>query len=250
MTILLSYEPKHTFLKKQYVYWSTLRIMNLVIALSKMKILRDHLLLSRASVLVFAISLMLPACSRPAFLGGIGTSGKYLEAKEEITRRRGGNIDKAIVNLETVVRDDPTYRDSLTLLGRAYYVRERYGDARMVLQRALAVDKDDEIAWLVLGVTQLRLGENGSGLQATKGGLTLFSKVSTEGYRGYKYWDRSGKVRIALRRAVVAASKEADGNENLIRSVDNLLAVIDDEEWNLRSEKPRDLQHEIQGVGN
>ena len=216
----------------------------------KMETIRNRLVSPRASFLVLAISLMLAACSRPAFLGGIGTSGKYLEAKEEITRKRGGNIDKAIVNLETVVRDDPTYRDSLTLLGRAYYTRERYGDAKLILQRALAVDKDDEIAWLVLSLVQLRLGENGGGLQTAKGGLTLFSKVSAEGYKGYRYWDRSGKVKIALRRAVVAASKEADGNENLIRSVENLLATIDEEEWNLRSEKPRDLQHELQGVGH
>ena len=80
-------------------------------------------------LLALGVSL-LSACSRPAFMVGMGTSGKYLEAREEITRR-GGNVDKAIQNLEAVVRDDPTccrpYHDSLTLLGRAYYMRSRYG---------------------------------------------------------------------------------------------------------------------------
>lgn len=214
-----------------------------------MEINRNHFVGRRLSFGALAISLLLVSCSRPAFLGGIGTGGKYLEAKEEITRKRGGNIDKAIVSLETVVRDDPTYRDSLTLLGRAYYIRERYGDAKLILQRALAVDKQDEIAWLTFGITELRLGENQKGLEATQGGLTLFGKVSTEGYRGYKYWDRAGKVKIVLRRAVGTARKGLEDRENLIRSIENLLAAIDEEEWMLRSEKSMDLQRELQGVG-
>ena len=186
-----------------------------------------------------------PGCGRPAFLVGIGTGGKYLAAKEEITRKRGGNIDKAIFNLETVVRENPTYYDSLTLLGRAYYMKGRYGDARLILQRALAVDREDEIAWLVLSMTQLRLGENEQGLETVQGGLTLFSKVSTEGYRGYLYWDRAGKVRIALRRAVLLARKGLEEKDNLVRSLENLLAVIDEEEWYLRTESTEDRRKEF-----
>jgi len=191
--------------------------------------------------LLLAISLpSIPGCSRPAFLVGIGTGGRYSEAREEISRRRGGNVDKAILNLETVVREDPTYRDSLTLLGRAYYIKGRYGDARLILQRALAVNKEDEIAWMVLGITQLRLGENDKGLETLRGGLTLFSKNSVESYRGYTYWDRAGKVKIVLRRAIFTAQKGLDEKENLMRSAENLLAAIDEEEWNLGLEKQID----------
>lgn len=184
-------------------------------------------------------------CSRPAFLAGIGTSGKYLEAKEELTRRRGGNLDKAIFNLETVVREDPTYRDSLTLLGRAYYMKGKYGDAKLILERALYVNGEDEIAELVLSIAQLQLGENEQGLERVRGGLTLFSKVSTEGYKGYKYWDRSGRVKIALRRSVVLARQGLEEKDNLVRSLENLLAAIDEEEWQLRREKTGDLRREF-----
>jgi len=191
--------------------------------------------------LLLAISLpSIPGCSRPAFLVGIGTGGRYSEAREEISRRRGGNVDKAILNLETVVREDPTYKDSLTLLGRAYYIKGRYGDARLILQRALAVNNEDEIAWMVLGITQLRLGENDKGLETLRGGLTLFSKNSVEGYRGFTYWDRAGKVKIALRRAIFVARKGLEEKENLIRSMENFLAVVDEEEWNLVIERPID----------
>jgi len=180
-------------------------------------------------------------------LAGIGTGGKYSEAKEEITRRRGGNADRAIVSLETVVREDPTYRDSLTLLGRAYYMKGRYQDAYQILQRAVKVNREDEIAWMVLGITQLRLGDDEEGLKAVQGGLTLFGRVSTEGYRGYRYWDRAGKVKTTLRRAVNEARKGIEEKENIVRAVENTLAVIDEEESNLQMEQSIDRRRELGG---
>lgn len=160
-----------------------------------------------------------------------GAGGRYLEARDEITRPRGGDINKAIVNLEGIVRENPTYQDSLTLLGRAYYKRGRYQDASLILQRALAVNKDDEIAWLVFGLTQLRLGEDQKGLETLKGALTLASKEMKEYYRGFQYWDRAGKVRIVLRRAVLSATKGLEEKQNLIRNVELLIAGADEEEW-------------------
>ena len=39
-------------------------------------------------------------------------------------------------------------------------------------------------------------------------------------------------VKVALRRGIVVARKGLDDKENLIRSVESLLAAIDEEEWN------------------
>jgi tetratricopeptide (TPR) repeat protein len=187
-----------------------------------------RILSSAVGCFVLAISLAFGSgCSIPRF----GVGGRYQEAKDEISRPRGGNIDNAIVNLEGIVKENPTYEDSLTLLGRAYYKRGRYNDAHMILQRALAVNKDDEIAWLVLGMVQLRLGEDQKGLDTLKGALTLLSKEMKEYYRGFPYWDRQGRVRSALRRSVLAATKGLDEKENLIRSAELILTRIDEEEW-------------------
>ena len=195
--------------------------------------------------LLLAISVpFVSGCARPAFLSGIGLGGKYQEGKQEITTRRG-NVDKAIQSLEAVVREDPTYRDSLTLLGRAYYMRGRYQDALEILARALRVNSEDEIAWMALGITQLRLGDDEKGMKTLEGGLTLFSRVSTEGYRGFKYWDRAGNVKITLRRAIAVARKGLEGKDNLIRAVENLFAAIDEEEYNLRTESSIDRRREL-----
>ncbi len=210
---------------------------------TNMRLSNSYRFLAFAFFLLTSCLLFVFGCSRPSFLVGIGADGKYMEAREEITRRRGGNVDKAIVNLEGVVREDPMYRDSLTLLGRAYYMKGRYGDAFQILQRAVAANPENEIAWLALGTTQLRLGEDEKGLKAVKGGLTLLSKASGGGYRGYVYWDRVGKVRAGLQRAVFVALKGTEEKDNLVTTVENVLKAVDEEEWyqQLESTKERKL---------
>jgi tetratricopeptide (TPR) repeat protein len=139
-------------------------------------------------------------------------------------------MDRAVVSLEYVVSRDPTYKNSLTYLGRAYYRKERYKDAYAILQRAVAVDKDDEIAWLALGVTQLRLGQNEQGIETLKGGITLASKVLVEGYHNYERWDIKGTIKAAIRRCAFYLTKGVEEKENIIQSTDRLLALIDEEE--------------------
>ncbi len=178
------------------------------------------------SLLVIGL-LPLLACWRPP---GVGIGGRYLDAKLEIAKPRG-NMNKAITKLEYVVRQDPFYEDSLTLLGRAYYRSRRYRDAFQILKRALAVNRENEIAWITMGLTQLRLGDDRRGLESFKGGLTLLAKVSKDGYKGIEPWDPTGSVRRTLRRAIVIASKGVEEKRTIIRIGEILLARIDDEEW-------------------
>lgn len=192
-----------------------------------MRTARNHRFLTIGYLLLAISYFLISGCSIPRF----GQGGRYLEAKDEIARPRGGDINKAIANLEAIVRENPTYQESLTLLGRAYYKKGRYQDAYLILQRALAVNKDDEIAWLVFGLAQLRMGEDHKALETLKGALTLASKEMKEYYRGFQYWDRAGKVRTAIRRAVASAIKGLEDKENLIRNVELFIASIDEEEW-------------------
>ncbi len=174
------------------------------------------------------LSLGVISCSNT--LPRFGVGGRYEEGKDQFFRGRGGDMDKAVVALEYVVSNDPTYKNSLTYLGRAYYRKERYKDAYAILQRAVAVNKDDEIAWLALGVTELRLGQNEKGIETLKGAITLASKALVEGYHNYETWDIRGTVRTAVRRCAFNLTKGVEEKENIIQSTDRLLALIDDEE--------------------
>jgi tetratricopeptide (TPR) repeat protein len=198
-----------------------------------------------ALVSVVSASLFLSSCGNPFShnIPRFGIGGRYNEGREQFTRGRGGDMDKAVAALEAVVQEDPTYRDSLTLLGRAYYRKGRYRDANQILQRALVVNKDDEIAWLMLGMTQLQLGEEEKGIATLKGAITLISKVATRGYRGYPEWDVKGGVRNAISRSAFEVTKGAEGKENILRACDTLLARLDDEENFQRNTAPTQYRH-------
>jgi len=161
---------------------------------------------------------------------GFGVGGQYNEARNEM-RKPGGNIAQAIVHLEYVVRKDPFYLDSLAQLGRAYYYAGRYKHAFETLKRAVAVNDQDEIAWLVLGMTQMRLGDDQQGLESFKGGLTLFIKHSKDGYKDVQniFWDSRGVVRRTVRRSVFLSRKGPEEKEKIIRIGEILLQRIDRE---------------------
>jgi tetratricopeptide (TPR) repeat protein len=173
------------------------------------------------------VSVGVAACSTNIPRFGLG--GQYEEGKDQFLRGRGGDMDKAVFALETVVTQNPTYKDSLTLLGRAYYGKTRYRDAFLILQRALAVRGDDEIAWLSLGLTELRLGQDEKGIETLKGAITLASKALVPGYLNYSEWDSKGSVRTALRRAAFSLTKGIDDKQNIIKSTETLLLQVDDE---------------------
>ena len=160
----------------------------------------------------------------------LGTAGHYTEARQQFLKGSGGSMDKAITNLSAIVKEDPTYKDSLTLLGRAYYNQGVYETSRQMLQRALRVNKEDEIAWLTLGMAQLRLGEDDKGIETLQGAVTLVSKASKPGYRGYTEWDSKGLVRSYISRTVVELRKGLDAKPSLLRTCEALLVRMDDEE--------------------
>lgn len=159
-----------------------------------------------------------------------GVGGRYEEGRDQFLRGRGGDMDKAIAALESVVSQDPTYKSSLMYLGRAYYRKARYQDAFAVLQRAVAVNKEDEQAWLALGATQLRLGQDEKGVETLKGGVTLANKTMVDGYHNYLYWDTRGLIRASLRRTAFLLTKGVDEKKNIVESTDRLLVLIDDED--------------------
>ena len=168
------------------------------------------------------------ACNH--YVPRFGVGGRYEEGIEQFLRGRAGDMDIAVAALEYVVSQDPTYKKSLTYLGRAYYRKGRFQDAFAVLQRALAVDKEDEVAWIALGLTQLRLGQNDKGIESLKGGITLASKVMVDGYHNYLYWDTRGLIHASMRRSAFLITKGPEEKNNIIQSTDRLLALIDDEE--------------------
>ena len=189
----------------------------------KSKIINGFDVVSAVALLSFSLG-----CNH--WVPRFGVGGRYEEGIEQFLRGRGGDMDTAVTALEYVVSQDPTYKKSLTYLGRAYYKKGRYQDAFAVLQRALAVDKEDEMAWIALGLTQLRLGQNDKGIESLKGGITLANKVMVDGYHNFLYWDTRGLIHASMRRSAFLITKGPDEKDSIIQNTDRLLGLIDDEE--------------------
>ena len=168
------------------------------------------------------------ACNHAIPHFGIG--GHYEEGREQFLRGRAGDMELAVKAFEGVVAEDPTYKFSLTYLGRAYYIKGRYQDAFAILQRAVAIHNDDEMAWMALGLTQMRLGQNDKGVESLKGGITLASKVMVDGYHNYLYWDTRGLIRASMRRSAFLLAKGVEERDNIIQNTDRMLLLIDDED--------------------
>jgi len=182
-------------------------------------------------------ALILSSCINLS-LPPIGKAGKYRVARSSLIKPGGRGLNEAIPLLEELAQRDPFYEDTLTLLGRAYYQQKRFSEALQIFQRAVVVNKEDEVGWLVLGMTQLQLGDDQKGLESFKGGLTLLNKVARHGYRGYYTYDRNGLVQSSIRRAIFSVNKDGLEKKNaLIQSGEIILRRLDDEELFQRGDK-------------
>ena len=181
----------------------------------------------QSAVWVLSLVFLSLACNHMIPYFGIG--GHYEQGKEQFLRGRSGDMEVAITALESVVSQDPTYKDSLTYLGRAYYRTNRFQPAYAILQRALVVNKEDEMAWIALGVTQLRLGQLDAGIESLKGGLTLASKGMVNGYQNLLYFDSRGLIHAQIRRSAFLVTKGIEEKDNIISSTDRLMVLVDDE---------------------
>ena len=181
----------------------------------------------RFVVCVLALVFVSLACNH--WVPRFGVGGSYEEGKEQFLRGRSGNMDVAVAALESVVSQDPTYKDSMTYLGRAYYNKGRYQDAYALLQRAVVIKRDDEMAWIAFGLAQLRLGQNEAGIESLKGGITLASKAMVDGYHNFIYFDTRGLIKAQIRRSAFLITKGIEEKNDIISSTDRLLALVDDE---------------------
>jgi tetratricopeptide (TPR) repeat protein len=95
----------------------------------------------------------------------------------------------------------PLHGSVLTYLGRAYYETGNLTEARTVLEKALANDKEDYMAGFYLGLLRLRGGDQDSGRREVETGLkriyAALESLSTSPYQGI-FWDPGRTIRSKI----------------------------------------------------
>lgn len=144
-----------------------------------------------------------------------------------------GNNEAALAYFHSAAQKDPEYKHGTALkqgiwsyVGRTEYATGKLPQARQTLEKALSVNKDEDIARLYLGLTLARSGDRQSGLKEIEGGMRGIHdwlEWVTEAHRFSfgQFWDPAREIRKAIQGDLAMISS---------RDVD-LQKLIADGEW-------------------
>ena len=149
-----------------------------------------------------------------------------------------GKPDIAVQHFEKAVALDnrnsgsPLEESTWTYLGSAYYATKNYPLARQAFEKALAQNKEDDIARLYLGLVGARDGMNDSSRQDIQSGLQgIYNRIEyikSFAYAG-EFWDPSGRLStetLALIKSVAAPQVDS---KIVIPRIEQLTLAIENE---------------------
>jgi tetratricopeptide (TPR) repeat protein len=124
-----------------------------------------------------------------------------------------GNYQMARTYFAQAAQADPNYVYNSDLpggsiqsyLGRADYATGRYASARRLLQQAIVINKNDNVARLYLGLTLAQMGDRENGLKEIQAGLKgiydwiVYVRQNFSAGNEYgQFWDQNGTIRAAI----------------------------------------------------
>ena len=170
-----------------------------------------------------------------------------------------GKNEEAATYFRTAAEKDPNYLYGTPLrqgiwsyVGRTDYALGRLPQAREALERALAANKEEDIARLYLGLTLARQGDRQRGLQEIEGGLTGIHgwlEYITQAFRFSfgQFWDPSREIRAAIESDLAMISGKDIEWQRLIGSGEWIGKRIEEESDLARLQESREWSRESDG---
>jgi tetratricopeptide (TPR) repeat protein len=130
-----------------------------------------------------------------------------------------GHPEIAIGYLVDAAATDPSYRipfrfpeSVMTYLGRAYYEIGKYAEARNASEKALALNSDDNLARVYLGLALLREHEQQGGRKEIIAGLKGIHDdleyIAADNVNGI-FWDPARSIRAAIEAALTPGIEDS-----------------------------------------
>lgn len=125
-----------------------------------------------------------------------------------------GDPGPAITSFQRAAESDPNYiyfsvfpQGVWTNLGRGYYIAGRLQEAHEALERAVALDKEDSMGRLYLGLTSAQIGDRQSSLKEIESGLRGLHEWldDVNHYAGYSLMDSTGTPQMKSARRLKTA---------------------------------------------
>jgi tetratricopeptide (TPR) repeat protein len=135
-----------------------------------------------------------------------------------------GNNNVALSYFQSTAQKDSAYtyygyafRQGIwSYVGRTEYAIGRFPQARQSLERALSLNRNEELARLYLGLTLVRSGDRQQGLKEMEGGMRAIydqTEYLTQNFRFSlgQFWDPGREIRTAIQdNLAMLSSREVD----------------------------------------
>lgn len=170
-----------------------------------------------------------------------------------------GKNEEAVAYFRSAAEKDPNYFYGTPLrqgiwsyVGRTEYALGRLPQAREALERALATNKQEDIARLYLGLTLARQGERQLGLKEIEGGLAGIHgwlEYITQAHRFSfgQFWDPSREIRSTIESDLAMISGKDIEWQRLIGNGEWLGKRIEEESDFARLQESREWSRESEG---
>ncbi len=170
-----------------------------------------------------------------------------------------GNNESALAYFQSAAQKDPNYVYGTTLrqgiwsyIGRAEYANGRLPQAKESLERALAVNPEEPITRLYLGLTLARAGDRQSGLKEIEAGLKgiydwLEYITQTFRFSFGQYWDPSREIRSAIPKDLAMISGRDVDWQKLIANAEWVGKQTEEESDRARADESRDRNRDGDG---
>jgi tetratricopeptide (TPR) repeat protein len=137
----------------------------------------------------------------------------------------GGNNEAALGYFQRAAKLDPNYvyatgsspkQSVWSYVGRSEYLTGRFPQARQTLERALASNRDEDIARLYLGLTLAREGDRQRGLNEIESGMRGINNFldyinQAQRFNIGQFWDPGRDIRSAIQSDLAMVSgKDVD----------------------------------------
>ena len=192
---------------------------------------------TKTSLALFSLFVFLAGCT------SLQTGGEVQSGRQALLE---GRNEVALGYFYSAAQRDPDYvyatgsspkQGVWSYVGRSEYLTGRFPEARKNLERAIASNRQEDIARLYLGLTLAREGDRQRGLKEIESGMrgidTFLDNISqTQRYSIGQYWDPDRDIRSAIQRDLAMISgKDLDWQK-----------LTADTEWlGIRMEQESDL---------
>lgn len=179
-------------------------------------------------------------------------SGSFQSGRQALLRN---DPETALAYFTRVAEQNPNYvfhsmgfRENIwTYIGRAQYETKRYPQARQSLERALSMDRDDNLARLYLGLALARSGDRSRALKEIEAGLTGihdYLDYMNQSRPFEAFWDPSRQIRNQIDKDLAALSGRDSSSEELLANAEWVGKQMEEEIDKVRQDERRQFDRE------